>query len=85
MAVAKLTSKGQITLPSAVRKKLGLAPGDQVDFVESGEGFTLIPVSKHPSVLRGRFAGRVPRPVSIDEMNEAIADGAIARFGRTCA
>lgn len=85
MAVATLTSKGQITLPVAVRKKLGLAPGDQVDFVESGEGFALIPVSKHPSVLRGRFAGRVARPVSIDEMKEAVAEGALARFDKASA
>ncbi len=82
MAVATLTSKGQITLPAAVRKKLGLAPGDQVDFVESGDGFALVPVSKHPSVLRGRFVGRVSKPVSIDEMNEAIAEGAVDRLGR---
>lgn len=82
MAVATLTSKGQITLPVAVRKKLGLAPGDQVDFVESGEGFALIPVSKHPSVLRGRFAGRVAKPVSVEEMKEAVAEGALARFDK---
>jgi len=29
---AKLTSKGQITVPKAVRDTLGLAPGDQVLF-----------------------------------------------------
>ena len=85
MAVATLTSKGQITLPVAVRKKLGLAPGDQVDFVESADGFALVPVSKHPSILRGRFAGRVAKPVSIEEMNEAVAEGVVDRFGRTSA
>ena len=30
MEIAKLTSKGQITLPIAVRKKLKLKTGDQV-------------------------------------------------------
>lgn len=29
---AKVTSKGQITLPKAVREALGLAPGDRVLF-----------------------------------------------------
>lgn len=28
--VAKLTSKSQITIPAAVRRQLGLAPGDSV-------------------------------------------------------
>ncbi|MCH8107833.1 MAG: AbrB/MazE/SpoVT family DNA-binding domain-containing protein, partial [Chloroflexi bacterium] len=30
MATAKITSKGQITLPKEVRRRLGVGPGDQV-------------------------------------------------------
>jgi antitoxin PrlF len=33
MAVATMTSKGQITIPLAVRTALGLRPGAKVDFV----------------------------------------------------
>jgi antitoxin PrlF len=33
MAVATLTSKGQITMPLSVRNALGLRPGAKVDFV----------------------------------------------------
>jgi AbrB family looped-hinge helix DNA binding protein len=32
---ATLTSKGQITIPVAIREKLGLKPGDQIDFDEN--------------------------------------------------
>lgn len=32
MVVAKVTSKGQITIPSEIRKKLGISYGDEVDF-----------------------------------------------------
>ena len=28
---AKITSKGQITLPASLRKELGLKPGDRVE------------------------------------------------------
>jgi len=35
---AKITSKNQITLPANVRKSLGLAPGDRVDFVRTAAG-----------------------------------------------
>jgi AbrB family looped-hinge helix DNA binding protein len=34
MELAKVTSKGQITIPVQVRKKLGIREGDQVYFVE---------------------------------------------------
>lgn len=34
MELAKVTSKGQITIPIEVRKKLGLRNGDKVLFVE---------------------------------------------------
>ena len=34
--VAKITSKGQITLPIDIRKKLGVKEGDKVIFIEDG-------------------------------------------------
>ena len=36
MELAKITSKGQITIPKDVRKKLGVKGGDKVLFVEEG-------------------------------------------------
>lgn len=36
MEIAKMTSKGQITVPKAVREKLDLGPGDKVLFVQRG-------------------------------------------------
>jgi antitoxin PrlF len=35
---AKVTAKGQITLPAKLRAKLGVEPGDAVLFSESGDG-----------------------------------------------
>ncbi len=38
MATATITSKGQVTIPKKIRDKLGLKPGDKVDFeVEKGD------------------------------------------------
>lgn len=34
MSTAKVTSKGQITIPKAVRDRLGLRSGDEVEFLE---------------------------------------------------
>jgi AbrB family looped-hinge helix DNA binding protein len=35
---ATVTSKGQITVPNALRQKLGIAPGDRLHFVEARDG-----------------------------------------------
>lgn len=40
--IAKVTSKGQITLPVALRRRLGLEPGLQVEFVEDAQGIRMI-------------------------------------------
>lgn len=37
MEVAKITSRGQITIPIDIRKKLGLKEGDKVIFIEEGD------------------------------------------------
>ena len=36
MDLAKVTSKGQVTIPIEIRKKLGIKNGDKVLFVEDG-------------------------------------------------
>ena len=35
---ATVTSKGQITVPSALRQALGVAPGDRVRFIRAPDG-----------------------------------------------
>ena len=80
MPTATLTSKGRITLPQAVRAALGLEVGGKIDFVpEPGGGFRLLLFRKDVRALRGRFAGRVARAVSIGKMNAAIESEAAAR------
>lgn len=79
MPTSTLTSKGQITLPQAVRQAMGLETGDKVDFVEVDDGYKLVVLRNDVRQLKGRFAGRVERPVSVQEMDEAIAKAAAAR------
>lgn len=79
MPIATLTSKGQITLPMAVRTALRLGAGNQIDFVRRGASFVLLPVRSDVTALKGRFAGRVKKPVSIEAMDQAIAAGAASR------
>jgi antitoxin PrlF len=79
---ATLTSKGQITIPLPLRAALGLHTGSKLDFIQEDGGFKVIPVANSASTrLKGRFAGRVSKPISIAEMNEAVAVEATARHG----
>jgi AbrB family looped-hinge helix DNA binding protein len=73
MSTATLTSKGQITIPAAVRASLSLESGSRVEFVESANGQFLI-VAATSSVQRLKGLLRKPQaPVSIEQMNQMIA------------
>jgi antitoxin PrlF len=74
MAEATVTSKGQVTIPKAVRDALGLQTGDRVDFVESEEGFVIVPAKRDLRTLRGVFKDRRKKPLSTEEMNAVIAE-----------
>ncbi len=41
MLTAKVTTKGQITIPKAVRDKLGLSPGERLLFKEENDEFVI--------------------------------------------
>ena len=68
---ATLTSKGQVTIPKAVRDRLHLQAGDKVEFVFHDNSVEIIPVSGSVRDLKGM----VPRPektVSLEAMDQAI-------------
>ena len=56
---AKITSKGQITLPSQVRQRLKVGPGDSVMFVEGRDG-RIVVRSKSGTLadMRGMLRGK---------------------------
>ncbi|RCW48168.1 MULTISPECIES: AbrB/MazE/SpoVT family DNA-binding domain-containing protein [unclassified Halanaerobium] len=45
MELARISSKGQITIPIEIRKKLNLKEGDKVLFVEEGENIFVLNAS----------------------------------------
>ena len=73
---SKLTIKGQMTIPKAIREHLHLKPGDKVRFFVHPDGTVVLLPTIPISALRGILKSRVGRPVTIEEMNEAIAAGA---------
>lgn len=75
MTTATLTAKGQITIPGPIRKDMQIEQGDRLEFVKIGEGrYEVIPASKDISTIKGIVKAK--RPVSIEEMKEAIKNRA---------
>ncbi|HEX3740304.1 MAG TPA: AbrB/MazE/SpoVT family DNA-binding domain-containing protein [Terriglobales bacterium] len=73
MPAATVTSKGQITIPAPVRIALGLDAGDRVEFVEIEKGrFAIMPATVPLRRLKG-IISKPEKPVSIEQMNTAIA------------
>jgi antitoxin PrlF len=79
MATSTVTSKGQITIPAQVRVALGLEAGSRVEFVEVEKGqYLMIAATDDVQSLKGML--RKPRsPVSIELMNEVIAERGAGR------
>ena len=75
MQESKVTSKGQTTLPRGVRSKLGLEAGDTVRYIVSGERVQILK-ARRASDLGGMLYRPGQRRVSLEEMDDAIVEGA---------
>ncbi|MEW6506709.1 MAG: AbrB/MazE/SpoVT family DNA-binding domain-containing protein [Bacteroidota bacterium] len=45
MEVGYVTTKGQLVIPSKLRRKFGIKPGTRVNFFEEGDGIKIIPIT----------------------------------------
>lgn len=73
-----LTSKGQMTLPQAVRNRLNLKAGDKLDVVVEDQRIILVPATLHVDDLCNVLP-RFKKLVSLDEMERVIRKRAIDR------
>ena len=74
MLTAKLTSKGQITIPSAIRKELGLSQGDEVEFLVKGEHVLIQRRENRIEAAFGLCEAR--QSAGLEEIEKAIEEGA---------
>ena len=77
-----ITVKGQATIPKAIREHLRLKPGDRVKFFVHPDGSVVLLPKRPVSALRGIVSAR-QRPVTIEEMKKAVAEGAAGAGRRT--
>jgi len=68
-----LTSKGQVTIPKAVRSSLHLKTGDKLEFVLHQNSVEIIPISGSVRDLKGMVA-KPDKVISLDEMDRVIRE-----------
>jgi AbrB family looped-hinge helix DNA binding protein len=79
MSLSTVTSKGQITIPIKVRHDMGLSVGDLIEFIRMEDGhYAVVPASGSVKSLKG-IVPQPDTPVSLEDMDAAIASGAIRR------
>jgi AbrB family looped-hinge helix DNA binding protein len=79
MSSTTVTSKGQVTIPKAVRDELGLRAGDRIAFRILDDGTVVVePETVDLLSLQGILKPE-RRGVSIDDMSEAIRQGAAGK------
>ena len=74
MIESTITSKGRTTLPKAVREALSLQAGDRVRYIVLDDEVMILPV-RPTSRLFGKLKYVGP-PVTLEDMDRAIAEGA---------
>lgn len=74
MIESRITAKGQTTLPKPVREALGVGAGDRVRYVIA-DGEVRILAVRPVARLFGALRHDGP-PVTLDQMEKAVADGA---------
>ena len=86
---AKVTSKGQVTLPVELRTRLGIEPGDRVVFVEQADGSFALRIRNGTfadlrGLLRDKAKGVSDRQVEewVEEARSRAVVGGTKKRGR---
>ena len=76
MATSTLTTKGQITIPKEIREHFKLRAGHRLEFQIAADGLVVMrPRNRDVRELKGILRPKRRKPVSVEQMNEAIAEG----------
>jgi AbrB family looped-hinge helix DNA binding protein len=70
MYTTKVGKRGQVTIPIAIRRRLGLEEGDQVAVVPQGEQILLQPLTRTLLDLRGSVP--VSEPQDFDAIRRQV-------------
>lgn len=71
---SRITSQGQISVPAKIRQKLGIGPGSLIEWEELGDAVVVRRAGQYSSedLHKIIFPDGPPKPISVDEIDEAI-------------
>ena len=73
MPTSTVTSKGQVTIPKAIRERLGLSEGDTLEFSIDDAGRIVARPTQRREGVCGVLREFAPdQPVTVDAMNDAV-------------
>lgn len=78
MTSLAVTMKGQVTLKRDLLQHLGVKPGERVEFDKMPGGELRVKAARPAGTIDGfigRHAGKLKKPLTIEEMNEIAAAG----------
>jgi AbrB family looped-hinge helix DNA binding protein len=74
VVIVKLSSKGQIILPKAIRQALAVKAGDYVELTVNRGAVRLMRARSKADVLAGVFRGLAPRPLDWKRLRREVAE-----------
>jgi len=84
IAHSKLTAQGQVSVPAAVRRRLGVGPGAVLEWDDTGGAIVVRRAGRYSSddVHRALFPKRAPNPKTLEQLKEGIRRHARKRHAR---
>ena len=83
IAHSRLTAQGQISVPAAVRRRLGLGPGSTLEWHEDGENVVVRRAGRFTSTdLHQAIFASPPRPRTLSELTAGLKKHARRRHAR---
>lgn len=81
--ISTVTDKGQVTLPKAIRDRLGIGPGTRIDFeIQPDETLKVRVLTRGATGLFGLVARPGETRLGLDEIDAGIAAAVTARARR---
>ena len=80
----RITSQGQVSVPAAIRRKLGVAPGSTLQWTLRGDEVVVKRRSAVTSLEmhKALFPDGPPKPISLKQMKEAIRQRMRDKYAR---
>ena len=71
---SSLSSKGQVTVPQEIRRRLGVAAGDRIEFVIEGDRTVIRPAREDPDPFEKQMGILGPFPGGEDGIKAWVSD-----------